>query len=223
LRFADDRVADPLQANEHGLRNVLDYALANLPRSPVVFESWLASGYQPTPTIIEAAQALYQDHNVEEIARSDAGARNLSVTFDGIAKIIEHSKCESRKSICLVTGVPGAGKTLAGLNIATKRAHEHSDEHAVFLSGNGPLVAVLREALARDERKREGTSMREAYRKVASFIQNIHHFRDEALPDLRLVPKRSDRRSIVLLLRGGGHRVRHSRARTRLDGRMLGR
>jgi hypothetical protein len=77
--------------------------------------------------------------------------------------------------------VPGAGKTLAGLNIATKRAQEHSDEHAVFLSGNGPLVAVLREALARDESARELTSKKAAHQNVASFIQNVHHFRDDAI------------------------------------------
>jgi hypothetical protein len=185
LRSAADGVAEPLLVNGHGLKDVLDYVLTAAPGGPIAYESWLGSGYQPTPTIIEAAQVLYTDHNVEEIARSDAGAQNLGVTFDCIANVIEHSKRESRKAICLVTGVPGAGKTLAGLNIATKRAHEHSDEHAVFLSGNGPLVAVLREALARDERQREGTSKREAYRKVASFIQNIHHFRDEALRDPR--------------------------------------
>src|SRR5262249_30210810 len=94
-------------------------------------------------------------------------------------------KQHHRKSICLVTGVPGAGKTLAGLNIATKRAQDHSDEHAVFLSGNGPLVAVLREALARDECAREKTAKKTALRKVESFIQNIHHFRDDALRDPR--------------------------------------
>jgi Uncharacterized conserved protein (DUF2075) len=109
------------------------------------------------------------------------GPKNLGLTAECIADIIERSKVAKRKSICLVTGVPGAGKTLAGLNIATKRAQEHSDEHAVFLSGNGPLVDVLREALARDECGREGISKKDALRKVASFIQNIHHFRDEAL------------------------------------------
>ena len=149
---------------------------------PVIdFGAWLDSGYQPTPSIVEAAQALYQQHGVEEIARSDAG--NLGATTDCIANIIETSKASKRKSICIVTGVPGAGKTLAGLNVATKRAQEHSDEHAVFLSGNGPLVAVLREALARDEVARLGSSKKDAARKVASFIQNIHHFRDEAVRD----------------------------------------
>ena len=176
-------VAEPVLAGAADLQPIIDGCLAIGVGSPIDFDAWAASGYQPTPTIVEAAQALYQQHGVEEIARSDAGARNLGATTNCIAEIIEASKAGQRKSICLVTGVPGAGKTLAGLNIATKRAQEHSDEHAVFLSGNGPLVAVLREALARDEAAREGISKKDAARKVASFIQNIHHFRDEALRD----------------------------------------
>lgn len=142
---------------------------------------WAASAYKPTPTIVQAAQALYQGHNVEEISRSDAGAKNLSETAYAISGVIERAKANHEKAICFVTGVPGAGKTLAGLNITTDRMRSHDDEHAVFLSGNGPLVAVLREALARDERDREGISKKDADRKAAAFIQNIHHFRDDNL------------------------------------------
>ena len=109
---------------------------------------WAASAYKPTPTIVQAAQALYQGHNVQEISRSDAGAKNLSETASAISAVIERAKTNHEKAICFVTGVPGAGKTLAGLNITTDRMRSHNDEHAVFLSGNGPLVAVLREALA---------------------------------------------------------------------------
>jgi hypothetical protein len=185
LEWAADRVANPILSNADQMRDVLDQLVTAVAAEPIDFEAWLSSGYQPTPTIVEAAQALYQAHGVEEIARSDAGAQNLGLTSSCIAQIIECSKGQHRKSICLVTGVPGAGKTLAGLNIATKRAQEHSDEHAVFLSGNGPLVAVLREALARDESTREKTQKTEAHRKVASFIQNIHYFRDEAIRDVR--------------------------------------
>ena len=141
--------------------------------------SWRSSGYRPTPTIIEAAEALYHGHNVEEISRSDSGVKNLRDTGNRIAEIIETSKQEKRKSICFITGVPGAGKTLAGLNIAAKRARNHADEHAVFLSGNGPLVEVLREALARDQAAREGIGKSVALRSTRRFIQNIHHFRDE--------------------------------------------
>jgi hypothetical protein len=112
--------------------------------------SWENSVYKPTPTIIEAAQALYKGHSVKEISRSDAGTINLSNTSHLINKIIEDSKTQHKKSICFLTGVPGAGKTLAGLNIANERLKADESEHSVFLSGNGPLVDVLREALTRD-------------------------------------------------------------------------
>jgi hypothetical protein len=147
---------------------------------------WSESGYKPTPTIIEAAQALYQGHSVEEISRSDAGAKNLTITTSAINSIIRNSKENNRKSICFVTGVPGAGKTLAGLNISTQKLDATTEEHAVFLSGNGPLVAVLREALTRDEVERarakgEEVSKKDVARKVSAFIQNVHHFRDAGL------------------------------------------
>jgi hypothetical protein len=139
---------------------------------------WKYAPYQPTPTIVQAAQALYADHAVEEIARSDAGAKNLAKTSQSIRHVIARSRVEKRKSICFVTGVPGSGKTLVGLDLATS---SNETERAVFLSGNGPLVQVLREALARDEVRRTGVTKQAASRKVSSFIQNIHHFRDEAL------------------------------------------
>jgi hypothetical protein len=181
VKFAPDGVAEPILSHLDQLPGLIArYAPAN-GIDQIDWESWLCSGYLPTPTIVEAAQALYQNHAVQEIARSDASAKNLSQTTNCISAIIDRSKTNRRKSICFVTGVPGAGKTLAGLNIATKRSQDHSDEHAVFLSGNGPLVTVLREALARDEVIREGTTKTAAHRKVSSFIQNIHHFRDEAL------------------------------------------
>jgi len=146
----------------------------------------LAAPYRPTPTIIEAARALYAQHSVEAIARHDAGAQNLRVTSHRLEEIIEYAKRSKRKVICFVTGVPGAGKTLVGLNVATQRRDAHTDEHAVYLSGNGPLVAVLREALTRDEvarQKARGLSARKGKvsESVKAFIQNVHHFRDDAL------------------------------------------
>lgn len=150
---------------------------------------WMKGRYKPTPTIIEAAQALYQKHDVQEIARSEAGAKNLLKTGNYVKSVIEDSKRKGRKSICFVTGVPGSGKTLAGLNIVNARVEAHGDEHTVFLSGNGPLVAVLREALAADavaqskavnQRK---TTKNHELKKAEKFIQNIHHFRDAYLLD----------------------------------------
>ena len=143
---------------------------------------WEGSAYKPTPTIIEAARALYASHTVDEITRHEGGARNLTETAAAVSEIIDRSKAEGRKSICFVTGVPGAGKTLAGLNIANARQSIDRSEHAVFLSGNGPLVRVLQEALARDrvaDPARPPTTKGRARREASAFIQNIHHFRDE--------------------------------------------
>lgn len=143
--------------------------------------AWEQSSYKPTPTIIEAAQALYQNHDVEEITRSDAGVKNLSATANCISNIIEQAKQGNKKAICFVTGVPGAGKTLAGLNIANQRLKVAEDEHAVFLSGNGPLVQVLQEALARNRAIKNKIKKETALKETRAFIQNIHHFRDEYL------------------------------------------
>lgn len=145
---------------------------------------WANAPYHPTPTIVEAAQALYQGHSVDEITRSDAGVQNLSLTNQCLHDIIEESKKEKHKTICFITGVPGAGKTLVGLNAATQRMNIDESEHAVFLSGNGPLVKVLREALIRNTvNNTPKTTKRDIAPKVESFIQNIHHFRDEYLKD----------------------------------------
>lgn len=180
IAWAPDRVASPISASVSSLGTLLQ-ELAIAEGTPLNAAAWLKSGYRPTPTIIEAAQSLYQNHGVEDITRSDAGAKNLAATTERLQAIIDETKSNKEKAICFVTGVPGAGKTLAGLNIATKRAEHHSDEHAVFLSGNGPLVEVLREALGRDKAVREGVPKAHALREVKSFIQPIHHFRDEAL------------------------------------------
>lgn len=173
------------KTNKEGLSNTLELFLKE-PKYFIDSDSWEKSIYKPTPTIVEAAQALYKGHNVEEISRSDSGAINLSKTASCLNKIIEDSKNNNKKTICFVTGVPGAGKTLAGLNIANERMKTDQDEHAVFLSGNGPLVDVLREALARDlvkTSKENGKSITKenAKRETNAFIQNIHHFRDEYL------------------------------------------
>ena len=143
--------------------------------------AWEQSSYKPTPTIIEAAQALYQNHDIAEITRSDAGAKNLSDTAGCISNIIEQAKQGNKKAICFVTGVPGAGKTLAGLNIANQRLKVAEDEHAVFLSGNGPLVQVLQEALARNRAIKNKIKKETTLKETKAFIQNIHHFRDEYL------------------------------------------
>ena len=184
LQFSVDDVASPVLANASSLPALLKQLITSRPGTEISVGDWLSAGYRPTPTIVEAARALYEQHTVEEITRSDAGAKNLSETAAAIQKIIDQAKATTTKAICFITGVPGAGKTLAGLNVATKRTLEHLEDHAVFLSGNGPLVAVLQEALARDKAERDGISKKEALREVKSFVQPIHHFRDEYLRDL---------------------------------------
>lgn len=138
-----DRVIEPLRCNANNIADVISTVAARYNEPAFDYEAWENSEYLPTPTIVEAAQALYRGHNVHDITRSDAGAENLTVTTDEINRIIEHSKANGRKSICFVTGVPGAGKTLVGLNIAIQRSNAQQGEHAVFLSGNFLLVTVL--------------------------------------------------------------------------------
>lgn len=179
LMFADDLVASPITANGgKELRDRISEVSSQHVFPEWNLEEWISKGYKPTPTIVEAAQTLYRTHSVAEISRSDAGAKNLTETTASIREVIDQARLMSSKSICFVTGVPGSGKTLAGLNVATQRSEKHHDEHAVFLSGNGPLVDVLREALARDKNQRERIGKKNAQRQVHSFIQNIHHFRD---------------------------------------------
>lgn len=185
LEQFEDSVFSPLKANKH---NLLDVILSVPSETSINIDpsAWEESIYKPTPTIIEAAQALYKGHSVKEISRADSDTINLSKTSDAIAKIIDDSKLKNDKSICFITGVPGAGKTLAGLNIANERHNIDEGEHAVFLSGNGPLVLILQEALARDEvLVKKGTSdaitKAKALSETKVFIQHIHHFRDDSL------------------------------------------
>lgn len=177
----DYNILEILCCNEKNISRYISDVCKMFQRDNFNPNSWINSLYMPTPTIIEAAQALYMGHNVQEISRNDASAKNLNKTKKVINEIINDSKANNKKSICFITGVPGAGKTLAGLNIATERQKVDEKEHAVFLSGNGPLVDVLQEALARDDVERNGTKKTEAIRKTREFIQIIHHFRDDAI------------------------------------------
>jgi hypothetical protein len=145
--WSDDSVAAPAFANRETFRGVVEaFVDAEGPESDS--EAWLESGYKPTPTIVEAARVLYQGHSVDEISRPDAGAINLARTAASIARHIEAAKSRKQKHVIFVTGVSGSGKTLASLNVATDRMRAQEDEHAVFFSGNGLLVTVLREAPA---------------------------------------------------------------------------
>ncbi len=181
IKELKENILDVYCCNGSGIAAYIDFVSRKFKRPYCDANTWINSLYTPTPTIIEAAQALYTGHNVKDISRNDASAKNLNQTTDTINRIIDYSKKYGKKSICFITGVPGAGKTLAGLNIAIERQKADLNEHAVFLSGNGPLVDVLQEALARDDVERNKTLKRDALRKSKEFIQIIHHFRDDAI------------------------------------------
>lgn len=196
--WAEDRVHDPLCLSPDDVLLTLQRFL-NTGHGPAInAPAWSDGAYRPTPSIIEAAEALYAGHDVQAISRSEAGAENLSVTAAAIAAVVQRMREQGGKAICFVTGVPGAGKTLAGLNLACQRHPDHPDEHAVFLSGNGPLVEVLREALRRDGRRKRAlsdfpeTRILQA-REPDTFIQNIHHFRD-----FHLTPDRVPNEHVVI-------------------------
>lgn len=189
-----DGVLFPVQASPDRLIQTIDAILLFCKGDKLVAREWEDGRYKPTPTIIEAASALYGGHSVAELSRRDAGAKNLALTSKTLQEIILNARDQSRKVICFVTGVPGAGKTLVGLNIATEHMDKASELYSVYLSGNGPLVSILQEALTRDKVRRETDAGRkikksDARRPIESFIQNVHHFRDDCLRDLGAPPE----------------------------------
>ena len=181
VSFMEDKISNVLKCTKDNIGLTISSVLSSVQDQDLSIADWINSRYAPTPTIIEAAQAMYRNHSVKDISRNDAGAHNLTATTETINQIIDDCKRNHKKAICFVTGVPGAGKTLAGLNIANERHNFDADEHAVFLSGNGPLVDILQAALAKDRSSRTGITIAEAKKETKAFIQIIHRFRDEAL------------------------------------------
>lgn len=184
----DDQIVRPILSNGDNIADIIRQSRLIFPSTQIDNYLWSISRYAPTPTIIEAAQALYKKHSVKDISRSDAD--NLSNTSDYIFQVIEQAKAENNKVICFVTGVPGAGKTLVGLNISTQSA-EKEGVNAVYLSGNGPLVNILVEALTRDKvcqlkAQGEKCTKKEVMQEVKAFIQNVHHFRDACLEGTKI-------------------------------------
>ncbi|MAD73326.1 MAG: hypothetical protein CML20_00735 [Rheinheimera sp.] len=199
LLFNSEHVANVLCTSGSSLAALINKTITQLSLPEFNIKTWLEASYKPTPTIVEAAQALYSKHSVVDITRSEAGSQNISETSLRLFEVIHQARLNKHKVICFVTGVPGAGKTLVGLNIANQHANPKDDEYSVFLSGNGPLVAVLQEALATDLYKNELLQMRhdidkqltkkDARQRVESFIQNIHRFRDYYLQDRAKPPE----------------------------------
>lgn len=183
-----DGVLRPIRASTTSLSGVMRAVAEWSGGQALNARDWAKGSYKPTPTIIEAAMALYGGHKVEDISRREAEAINLTQTSGTVERVIREAREKRHKAICFVTGVPGAGKTLVGLDIATKHIDKASELYSVFLSGNGPLVAILCEALARDKvarAKQSGKSAKigAARSEVKAFIQNVHHFRDECIRD----------------------------------------
>lgn len=189
----DDDVYNPLISGANQLQKLLTGVLEHSGATEADnIDNWIISPYTPTPTIIEAARTLYKNHSVEEITRHESDDVCTDATISYLLEIISQSKREGLKSICFVTGVPGAGKTLVGLDVAIKQTYNEEnkgkEDGAVYLSGNGPLVAVLTEALARDNYKKNidnGERMSDSRREVSEFIQIIHRYRDNMLAKIK--------------------------------------
>ena len=191
----DDKVVNPLVTGEAGVANLISKILEKYPNEPEINPDWIISPYAPTPTIIEAAKTLYESHSVEDITRHEADKVSTDSTIAYILEIIQKSKANREKSICFVTGVPGAGKTLVGLDVAVRQTYQGQDkpiedEGAVYLSGNGPLVAVLTEALAKDNYQKcrdrnKNKKLSDSRREVGKFIQIIHRYRDNMLAKIK--------------------------------------
>ena len=191
----DDKVVNPLVTGENGIDMLIQNVVNKFSNEAPIHKDWVISPYAPTPTIIEAAKTLYESHSVENITRHEADKVSTDATIKYILDVIQKSKVRGEKSICFVTGVPGAGKTLVGLDVAVKQTYQGSDkpiedEGAVYLSGNGPLVAVLTEALAKDNYQKcrdrnEKKNLTDSRREVGKFIQIIHRYRDNMLAKIK--------------------------------------
>lgn len=192
----DDKVVNPMVTGKNNLIDVMLGVLRKYPFETPVNPKWTISPYAPTPTIIEAARSLYENHSVEEITRHESDKVFTDRTIDYILGVIKESKDKQKKSICFVTGVPGAGKTLVGLDVAIRQTYQGKDEPveddgAVYLSGNGPLVAVLTEALAQNNYKKareqgEKKKLTDSRREVIKSIQMIHRYRDNMLAKIKI-------------------------------------
>ena len=142
------------------------------------FEKWFNSPYYPTPTIIAAAVEAYSSHNLSEIARSEAGQDNINDCEDKIYEVIDYAEKNKKKCVCFVTGVPGAGKTLVGLDVVAKNLDRGTGSLSVYLSGNGPLVEVLREALKRSVKAKKQLN-RETVAAINALIQSSYAFKQD--------------------------------------------
>nr|WP_282572267.1 DUF2075 domain-containing protein [Roseomonas acroporae] len=146
------------------------------PATPLDAAAWLAAPYRPVPNIVEAATLLYARNSVAEIAATRADAANLGRTTAAIRDAIARAAARGERRVLFVTGIPGAGKTLCGLNAAFGALRGAG---AAFLTGNAPLVAVLREALARNAAGEDRHALRPARQRTTAALQNVHRFLEQ--------------------------------------------
>ncbi|MFI2810910.1 DNA/RNA helicase domain-containing protein [Microbulbifer sp. JSM ZJ756] len=178
-----NEVAD---VGKSGIVNLLLEAARYKVSSSYEIREWESGSYKPVPSVVNAATSLFSGHDVREIAQADAS--NLNESSQRILEIIRHAKKIGQHALIFLTGVPGSGKTLAGLQVVHQAIETGVEDKGdiVYLSGNTPLVTVLREALARDEANRrknrgEKQALSEARSSVRTRIQHIIDFLREYL------------------------------------------
>ena len=185
----EPRVTDLVKTNGSNLASLLiqcDEEAVEAGVQSIDPNKWLDSGYRAVPTIVEAAVDIYEGNDVREI--SHRYAHNLDETTQMLVDEIVAARKNRRKTICFVTGVPGAGKTLTGLDVVhDPKLRQSNSLSGIFLSGNGPLVKVIRSALVQSQTS-NGLSRREAERKVSTFIQNVHVFLREYVENTTEAP-----------------------------------
>ena len=133
--------------------------------------NWINSNYLPLPSIIQAAKMIFKNEELPQI--KTAQSAGIPETIKKIIEIAKITKEDSSNSLVLVTGVPGSGKTLVGLQLVYTLDNLHENINGVFLSGNGPLVEVLKHALGKGSK---------------SFVQPVHNFLKEYGGNANLAP-----------------------------------
>jgi len=179
----NDGIYNQINATPKNILKIVREIISKSKDKKYNYNEWENSPYHPTRNIIESAKESYSNHGVVDIKKSEGDRENLKSTRECILNIIKNSRVNNKKSICFITGVPGSGKTLVGLDVIKELTSKdkNTDIRSSYLSGNGPLVNVLREALSRDKSKKSDSSKSEAQREVKQFIQPIHAFRAEYL------------------------------------------
>ena len=176
MRFID-QVASCRYVNGGAIKRALLQVSSVASGEQIDWRAFDRSRYNPTPNIVAAARAVYAGHSVEEIGRTDASAEQLQAVAEKLEDIVEAAKENKRHAICFVTGDPGTGKTLLGLDLVLSGdAGRMFGEPAVLLSGNRPLVHVLVEAIAEDAKARAGVKKTDIRREAKQALQTLLDF-----------------------------------------------